>query len=145
MLWRATGKFRIVPSQWRLQRGGTPPPLSDYCPPPPSCCSHSIRQLHYQTCCEDEMAVKIVKLLYVSTIIWVCTGFDDSDRGIGQWWEWNNNRHVRITNNRQTVTETNVMCILTRRCRSQRRSLMRRATDSVCRLSLDQSPTRFCH
>jgi len=87
-------------------------------------------------------AVKIVELLYVSIGKWVWTGFDDSDWGIGQ--QWNSNRRDRSTNNMQTVTKTNVVCILTRPCRSQRRPLMRRATDSVCRLSLRKSDT-FSH
>jgi len=127
-----TGSYTL----WRLQEGkareGRGPPVRLL---PPRC------PLHPTTALSGSLAqLKIVELLYVSIGIWVCTGFDDSDWGIGQWWEWNSNRHVKSTNNMQTVTKTNVMCILTRPCRSQRRSLMRRATDSVYRLSLSRSP-----
>ena len=91
----------------------------------------------------DNCTVKFVELLYVSIGIWVCTGFDDSEWGIDQWWEWNSNRHVKCTNNMQTVTKANMMCIPTRPYRSQRRSLMRLAADSVCRFSLSPSPTHL--
>ena len=70
--------------QWRLQVGGRPPDRLVALPvaPPPS----------------NNCTIKIVELLYVSIGIWVCTYFEDSDWGIGQWWEWSSNRRVKCTN-----------------------------------------------
>jgi len=78
------------------KRGQRPPPHLT------TALSGSIAQLNLWNCCTCLLAFEFAQAL--TTV------------SVGQWWEWNSNRHVKST-------KTNVMCILTRPCRSQRRSL----------------------
>ena len=68
-------------SKWGTRGGGGPPPWQISGPP-----------------LAPQPINAIVELLYVAIGIWFCTYFEGSDWGIGQWWEWNSNRHVKGTN-----------------------------------------------